>query len=408
MDKNQKLSVKSKVESKPVVRAEDLVFGVGKKNTSTAIINSINSYLPGNKFSTSYFLDKLKSRLSLNLIQQIQDLGIEQKYIGCDIEKYLDTGKFDINESNSEMAKKSVLNLLGNSCVKANEIDYLITVSDTSDFISPGLSNQLIGSCGFKKEIRHISISGMGCSGFSKALEVANDYLTIYPENRVLIVISVINSAYCQNINRIDNYYTIDEIQNSASLKNNQDYHIDNWLNIIQFFLFGDAACSILVSSTSNQNKPQLKLIDTKHLTNIKENDYQMAFFPTGGSLYPEPNLRPRFFMHKNLPKTGLIYSKKLLNTIEEKDLGDIKKWVVHTDSKKIIDIIKQGLEIEADSIKESYETIKDYGNITPCSLPITLEKVMANDCLDINQKVVLLGFGNGFSASLSILSRVN
>jgi alpha-pyrone synthase len=409
MDKKQKIIIDNKVEAKDVFRAEDIAFSVKKnKKLPTAIINSIGSYYPSIEFDTSYFINKLKDKLSDNLIKQLLDLGIEKKHIGVDVEKLLDTGFFSIVNSNSDMAKNSVINTLKENNTAATDIDYLITVSDTSDFISPGLSNQLIYDCGFKNDIRHISISGMGCAGFLKALEVASDFLGSNPGKKALIVISVINSAYCQDINSVEKYYTIEEINSSETLKKDSEQHINNWLNIIQFFLFGDMATAAIVSGSTNSSGSQFKLVSTKHITNIRQEDYKMAYFPTGGSLYSNLDVRPRFFMHRNLPKTGLIYSKRLINTLEKNELESIQKWLVHTGSKKIIDIIKDGLKIDLQSIKESYEIIKNFGNITPCSLPLILKNIISDDSVDVNKNIAMLGFGNGFSASLTILKRVS
>ena len=85
------------------------------------------------------------------------------------------------------------------------DIQYLIATSDNNDFITLGLSNILLRKLGLSPETKHVNIQGMACIAFQKALELAEDHLSRYPKNHVMIVTSGINSRWFRLVKDIQN-----------------------------------------------------------------------------------------------------------------------------------------------------------------------------------------------------------
>ena len=180
---------------------------------------------------------------------------------------------------------------------------------------------------------------------------------------------------------------------------------------MIQFFLFGDGAASILLSGESSSFLSDrqcggLSLQYTKHLTNVNNGDELLAHFGTGGSLIPQSSDEEvPFLMSPKLPIRGVQYTNYLLSELCEHELKKIKKWVVHTGSKKILNLIQRKLEVSEHEMQASYDVLRECGNVTPCSLPFRIKKIMNVDGdLKSGDRVGVLGFGNGFSASFAMM----
>ena len=87
--------------------------------------------------------------------------------------------------------------------------------------------------------------------------------------------------------------------------------------------------------------------------------------------------------------KRSLEYSKKVLarsfgndaDAFDEQQaksfLAEQKKVMIHTGSMKILDGFKNTYKLDYNQVQESYETLKEYGNLTGVSLPTVLSKAM-------------------------------
>jgi predicted naringenin-chalcone synthase len=80
------------------------------------------------------------------------------------------------------------------------------------------------------------------------------------------------------------------------------------------------------------------------------------------------------------------------------------KKWAVHTGSEKILNIIAEHHQIQREKLVESYEVLREYGNLAGASLPFILEKIVSGNKFLKGDIILTLGYGWGFSASATML----
>jgi predicted naringenin-chalcone synthase len=398
MNKNQVTYAKNSVINQ-TLEANDLAFNIKKSSAiKNSVIKNINSYIPKHKFNTKEVISKIGHKFSDKLKSQLLEMDIQERYVACDMNKFLNENIFELTETNTGMSIKAVNELIFKSDFDIKEIDHLITSTETDDYISPGLSNVLIAECGFRNDIRHVSVAGMGCASIITLLGIAQDYIAIRPQAKVMILMSVLSSSFYQNIFDVDKFYTIEEIRKDESLSKNKEYHINNWLSIIQMFLFSDSASAMIITGDDVPGSDSgFKLIKNYHLSNISKNDYKLAYF------YHDKN-KMKFHMDKKLPAKGLIYTKKLLQEIPAELKENIDAWIIHTGSKKIIDSVVSGCNIPYKKAKISYDILNSYGNLSLCSLSMGLEILQRRNFVAKGKLIGVIGFGNGFSANISIL----
>jgi len=115
-----------------------------------------------------------------------------------------------------------------------------------------------------------------------------------------------------------------------------------------------------------------------------------------------------RAHLDKELPKLGVEYTslstKKLLGKNAETIVKAAKKWAIHTGSEKILSMMTKHYKIPYEKLKESYEVLDEYGNLSGASLPFILEKIVRENNFSNGDIILMLGFGWGFLASACML----
>ena len=83
------------------------------------------------------------------------------------------------------------------------------------------------------------------------------------------------------------------------------------------------------------------------------------------------------------------------------------KKVMIHTGSLKIIDGFKNLYNLSDNQIKESYETLKQYGNLTGVSIPTVLNKALTDNTWK-SGKGLLVGITMGFGLDLVEVEKIS
>jgi predicted naringenin-chalcone synthase len=243
----------------------------------------------------------------------------------------------------------------------------------------------------------------MACAAFSNALELAGNHLAAHPEDFVMLCTSGVNSYWFHN--QVQGIEDVMEISKINLIKDTDRRRIElrKWIAVMEFFLFGDGVASVIVAK--NGDGPSVKKI--VEVTNLQKNDYLAGY--TRLTAFNEP-FRFGLYSHldKEIPKLGLRYSsvaiKKLLGKNAETTAKAAKKWAVHTGSEKILNIIAENHRIQPEKLKESYEVLREYGNLAGASLPFILEKIVSKNRFSKGDIILTLGYGWGFSASTTLL----
>ena len=77
----------------------------------------------------------------------------------------------------------------------------------------------------------------------------------------------------------------------------------------------------------------------------------------------------------KSLGKNKNFYDKNIANSyMKQKD-----KIMIHTGSLKILDGFKNLYNLQNNQISDSYNTLQNYGNLTGCSIPMTMKNAFLN-----------------------------
>jgi len=372
---------------------------------------------PQYKYSTTELIDILGNKISEKVKENIKQLGVEQRFFTRPIEHYLlnsQTNSLDNNEPISDLSAQVAKNCLSNLDINLDKISCLIAASENNDYLSPGLSSIIIRKIGLPNFIPHFNLQGMACSSFPKVLELGSKLVKDESDN-VLIVISGCNSGWY--LPHLGDEMSIRNPKEVGEKQYDRDKQIKKWVSTMFSFLFGDGVAALILSKTP-QGQTSIKLGKMTHAVNFDTYDYRKACVKMDGQLSSHL-YEYQLTAGSRVLDLALDYSKKVLMKSLGKNpesydpdsvhsyLSTMKKIMIHTGSLKILDGFKNLYGLKDEQIQESYDTLREFGNLTGVSIPMAMKKAMLRK--DITNGIgLLIGITMGFGLDLVEIEKVS
>jgi 3-oxoacyl-[acyl-carrier-protein] synthase III len=380
----------------------------------TTMINllSASTATPRHAFQTTDLTNALMHKLSPELINTLNSLGVDQRY--SVMENYPDflSGKtMEATSSTTELGVDATKRCIQEWQGDPSQIGLLVAATNTPDQMLPCLASEVIGRTHglLSRSIRTVSMQSQGCSVLLKSIEVAQWYLTANPGKMALVLMAEAHTPFVAPLlaDEYNGYRELSRLRKEQKLDEAQfeQKRLDTTF-VIQSMLFGDGAVALLVGS--EEGKPSFGPIS--HLTNEETDDVNLLTM-TSKSSHPFLKGRPQYFMQPSVPARGAHYAVTTVrNVLEHPDspvstLGQVDNCLIHTGSKKILDGVCSQLHLEKDSTKVqgSYEVLKNYGNLSSASTGFMLAEKN-----DWKGPAMVVGFGVGFTASAGIMNYPN
>jgi 3-oxoacyl-[acyl-carrier-protein] synthase-3 len=306
---------------------------------------------------TSLKISNLAHKLGSNKVSYTK---LSRKYPSWNInEVKLKTGIDCIYQSKTN---EDVLSLSLQSSKKTlknfdkKKINAVLVVTQTAKNKLPSISCILQDQLGLKKNIIAYDIN-LGCSGFVYAL--SNIY-SLFEANLASNVLLVCSDTYTKYLD-----------------KNNRTCRT----------IFSDSASSCIIQKKkSNKIMSFVFHTDGSGYKSLIENDNLITM--NGSEVF--------YFTTQTVPK---LFKKALRKINLKKE--DIDHFIFHQASKLVLDKLSNDIDLP---IKQFHTNYKKIGNTTSASIPIILENLAKKKIIKNKQRVMMIGFGVGLSAAVTIV----
>ena len=260
------------------------------------------------------------------------------------------------------------------STVNAFGITHLITVTCTGIY-APGLDAELISHLNLSNEIFHTGINFMGCNAAFHALKLS-DMITKTDENaKVLIVCAELCTLHFKP-------------------KNNHD-------NLLSNTIFGDGAACLIVTS-----KGYAKF---HHHSGLDINGFYSIILDRGKDMMGW-NINPVNFEMILDSKVPEFIGDEINDIVSKAGTKlqikpeTIDNWAIHPGGKKILDTIRQQMNMNNDELVHSYKVLNDYGNMSSPTILFVLNEILkAKPKTD--ETIFSIGFGPGISIETALFT---
>lgn len=307
---------------------------------------------------------------------------IEHIFMTSDIEyRHLafDLNSLDPNESADDMharfaehsvsiGKEAIERCLRDSAITPREVDYLVAVTCTG-YLCPGLSAILVKELAMRDDVQRSDLVGMGCAGAMPGLQRAYDFVNAYPDRRALLVTTEICSA-C--------YYVDDSLE-----------------TVVGNAICADGAAAALVGN-AEEGGPAILRFETL---------VEPSYIDTVGFQFRSGKLR--IVLSKDIRDTAGVLAKSVTERLLKASAlhkHDIRHWIVHSGGRKVIDNIREELELSEDSLRHSRCVLKNFGNMSSPTVLFVLQEVMRHGNPHPGDHGLMLAMGPGLAIEAALL----
>lgn len=331
-----------------------------------AIISTISVYLPEQVVTNETLLaDQSLSTLTPERI--FSKLGIKQRHIAADGETSLD------------LAYQACLKAL--KVTEKESIDFLLFCTQSPDYFLPTSACILQDKLGLNKTTGALDFN-LGCSGYIYGLAIAKGLIESQIAKKILLVTA---ETYSKVIHQ-------DDISNRS--------------------IFGDAAAATVITRSEQQGILNMELgTDGSGFSNliVAQGCFRNGFWETsvqttldrsnkassGDRLYMNG---PEIFNFTIDAVPGLIESVLSKNSMK---LDDVDYFIFHQANKFILDYLRKKIGIPAEKF---YINMESTGNTVSATIPIGLKDAQDRGIVKKGDKLMLCGFGVGYSWGATII----
>ena len=166
--------------------------------TKTRII-SVGRQLPQYSRTTDEVIPYIRKwisgqeeRFQRKVIKIFENAGVDKRYSIMDADDVFEATSFEEKnelylQESVKLGEQALTKALKNAELKADEIDFIITVSCTGIMI-PSLDAYLINRMGMKQDIVRLPVTEMGCAAGVSGIIYANNFLKANPGKRAAVV----------------------------------------------------------------------------------------------------------------------------------------------------------------------------------------------------------------------------
>jgi alkylresorcinol/alkylpyrone synthase len=278
---------------------------------------------------------------------------VETRYLSRPLEWYLPPRTFgETNdawiECAQELGERALRGALAAVGLGPQDVNAIFAMSVTG-IASPSLDARLANRMGFRPDIKRVPIFGLGCVGGASGIARAADYVRAFPDE-VAALLSV----------------------ELSSLTFHADD--DSLANVISAGLFGDGAAAVIVVGEERARRlglggPRVEATrsvfypDTEDLMGwrIDERGFKIVLSPKVPEL---ARARLGRDAHAFLRDCGVEHS-------------EVAAWICHPGGPKVLEAIRDALELSDDDVALSWKTLAETGNLSSTSVLLVLEETL-------------------------------
>jgi alkylresorcinol/alkylpyrone synthase len=313
-------------------------------------------------------------RFIRKVIKLFGNAGVDKRYSIMSPEEVFTSTSFEqkndiyVREC-TKLAEQSLQKALDKAGWKANEIDYLITVSCTGIMI-PSVDAFLVNKLKMKQDIVRLPVTEMGCAAGVSGIIYATNFLKANLGKKAAVV----------------------AVESPTATFQLNDFSM---ANVVSAAIFGDGAAAILLSSCPEDEGPEIIAEEMYHFYDA---EYMMGFKLTDTGL--------RMILDETVPETISEHFPKIVHPFLEKNNTNIEAidhLIFHPGGRKIVQTVEELFGSLGKNIDDTREVLKQYGNMSSVTVLYVLERFLEKNIAK-GDKGLMLSFGPGFSAQSILL----
>jgi 3-oxoacyl-[acyl-carrier-protein] synthase III len=286
------------------------------------------------------------------------------------------------NETALDLAFKASIKLIEKTPSLKCDIDYIILCTQSPDYKLPTSACILQNNLGLKTNVGAIDIN-QGCSGFVYSLGLAQALINARQAKCVLVVTA---ETYSKYINKQDK--SVRTLFGDGAAATIVELSKKESLSSFEYSTDGSGAKNLIVEDGGCRSPLTKKsYIDLEDTSGNKRNKSNL--FMNGVEVFTFTLTAVKEVMDRVLSSASL-------------SIDEIDHFVFHQPNKFMLDQIALNCGIPNSKLHRNYEFI---GNTVSSTIPILLKDLSDKEKLKTGEKILICGFGVGYSAAGAIIN---
>ncbi len=275
------------------------------------------------------------------------------------------------------LAERACREALAAAGVAPGDVDLLFFTSVTG-VGAPSVDAGLVGRLGLRPDVRRVPSFGLGCAGGAAGLGHLHEHLAGHPHHVALLVSVELCSL------------TLQRDDGSTA-------------NLLSSGLFGDGASAVVVAGDDVAprgpgTRPAPRVVDARgRLYPGTERHLGWEVRDTGFGIVLSAQL-------PQLLRAHLAGDVKDLLAPHDLEPGDVGTWVVHAGGPKIVDAVRDALDLPEEALARTRATLAAEGNLSSSSVLHVLAATLDDGAPPPGGWAVLMAFGPGVTVELVLL----
>ena len=308
-------------------------------------------------------------RFRRKVLKIFEQAGVDRRYSIMDAEQVFHA--YSLEERNEiyvkgmkELGTGALKKVLDQSSWKAQDLDYIITVSCTGIMI-PSIDAYLINEFDMRQDIVRLPVTEMGCAAGISGMIYAREFLKANPEKRAVVI----------------------ALESPTATFQLNDFSM---VNMVSAAIFGDGAAAVLMSSKEEDQGPEI--ID-QAMYHFYDATHMMGFKLVDSGL--------QMILDKSVPEQIAAHFPDIIHPFlsdNQVQMEDVDHLIFHPGGRKIVQTVEELFGAMGKQIDDTREVLKLYGNMSSVTVLYVLQRFLERS-IPSGEHGLMLSFGPGFSA---------
>ncbi|MBO1750523.1 type III polyketide synthase [Actinotalea sp. BY-33] len=304
--------------------------------------------------------------------------GVTSRHLALPLEQYAELTTFRAANDHfvrlgTDIAARACLEALTAAGLRPEDVDYLLFTSVTG-VSAPSVDALLVERIGLRPDITRMPSFGLGCAGGAAGLARVADHLTGHPD-QVALLVSV----------------------ELCSLTLQQGDH--STANLVSSGLFGDGAAAVVMVGDAHPAATPQHAVVVDSRSRLYPGTTDQLGWDVGDTGF-------RIVLSAGLPRViEQNLAEDVTAMLDRHDLKvrDVGAWVVHAGGPRVLDAVRDSLDLDESVLHLSREVLAAVGNLSSASVLHVLAATL-RDAPPPGTPGVVLAFGPGVGVEMVLL----
>lgn len=271
----------------------------------------------------------------------------------------------------TDLGERAVTDALEGAGLAPGDVDHIFFVSVTG-IATPSIDARLVNRMGLRPDVKRTPIFGLGCVAGAVGITRAADAVRAWPGQCAVLLSVELCSLTLQ--------------RSDASIP-----------NLIASGLFGDGAAAALVLGTEHPAARGPRIVATRSVFH-PDTERVMGWDVTDEGF--------RIVLSGDVPAMARAIRPDVDAFLAESelDLAHIDRFVCHPGGPKVLRALEEGLDLPAEALKLTWDSLERIGNLSSASVLMVLRDTLTQDPPPPGGHALVIAMGPGFCSELVLL----